>query len=105
MLSIASRLMGIFLTVIATPLALWWLLALMSGPEAFSFVMGFMRSLPGQALMLLCLLFVCYHFMNGMRHLMWDTGKMLELENIYRTGYIMLAATLVLFVFMLWVVL
>jgi len=103
-MSITSRLMGVFMTIVSTPLALWWLLALMAGPEAYGTAMGFFGSLPGQALMYFSLACVCYHFMNGMRHLMWDTGVMLELENIYRTGWIMLTLSIILFAFMVGVV-
>lgn len=29
-----------------------------------------------------------YHTFNGIRHLFWDNAKFLELENVYKTGYI-----------------
>lgn len=32
-----------------------------------------------------------YHACNGVRHLLWDTGKFLSLKEVYVTGYIMLA--------------
>lgn len=102
MLSIASRLTGVFLTVITTPLILWWIVALMAGPEAFSLVKSFMGSLPVQALLLLSLFFVCYHFLNGIRHLIWDTGRMLSMEAIYKSGWIMVAASIALFIFTWW---
>lgn len=31
-----------------------------------------------------------YHFWNGIRHLLWDTGKFLTIREVYITGYIML---------------
>lgn len=31
-----------------------------------------------------------YHFCNGIRHLIWDTGKLLSIKQVYATGYIML---------------
>ncbi|XP_018569170.1 succinate dehydrogenase cytochrome b560 subunit, mitochondrial-like [Anoplophora glabripennis] len=31
-----------------------------------------------------------YHFWNGIRHLLWDTGKFLTLREVYITGYVML---------------
>lgn len=37
-----------------------------------------------------------YHFVNGVRHLYWDTGKGLTIKEVYATGYAMLAACLVL---------
>ncbi len=101
-LSITSRLTGVFLTVVSTPLILWWCLALMAGPEAFSTVSAFMGSLPGHALLLFSLLSICYHLMNGIRHMIWDTGRMLEIEQVYRSGWVMLAAAASLFAFIWW---
>lgn len=51
------------------------------GPAAVSFV-KFSLSFP-----------MAYHFWNGIRHLIWDTGKMLTIPQVYTTGYIMLAVT------------
>ncbi|XP_026748895.1 succinate dehydrogenase cytochrome b560 subunit, mitochondrial-like [Galleria mellonella] len=36
-----------------------------------------------------------YHFVNGIRHLYWDTAKGLTLKEVYSTGYAMLAASAV----------
>lgn len=102
MLSIANRLTGVFLTAVSTPLVLWWVVALAIGPDAFAVVQGFMSSLLGKGLMLVSLFFICYHFANGIRHLLWDTGRFLELDNVYRTGWIMVAAAIVLFILTWW---
>lgn len=32
-----------------------------------------------------------YHTFNGIRHLAWDNGQNLQLKDVYRTGYIVLA--------------
>lgn len=32
-----------------------------------------------------------YHACNGVRHLLWDTGRFLSIKEVYVTGYIMLA--------------
>ncbi|KAI8421519.1 hypothetical protein MSG28_009562 [Choristoneura fumiferana] len=37
-----------------------------------------------------------YHFVNGLRHLYWDTAKGLSIKEVYSTGYAMLAGTLVM---------
>ena len=100
-LSITFRLCGVFMTVVSTPLALWWLLALMSGPDAYVLVVSFMGSLMGKALMMMSLYCVCYHLLNGIRHLIWDTGKMLEIEQVYKSGWIMLGTSVALFVSLL----
>lgn len=102
MLSIASRLTGVFLTAVSLPLFLWWILALMSGPEAFAMVGEFMSSLIGRAIVLFSAFSVCYHLMNGIRHLVWDTGSMLEIKDVYQSGYVMVVASVILFALVLW---
>lgn len=97
MLSIASRLTGVFLTVVSTPLMLWWVVALAMGPDAFTVVQAFMGSMAGKALVLFSLFSLCYHLMNGIRHLIWDTGRMLEIKQVYQSGYIMVALAIALF--------
>lgn len=34
-----------------------------------------------------------YHLLNGVRHLIWDTGKALTLRGVYATGWIVNIAT------------
>ena len=75
----------------------------MSGPEAFSSVTECLAGYIGQALVLMSLLSLCYHLMNGIRHLVWDTTNLLELEEVYQSGWAMLIATLVLFAVVIWV--
>ena len=102
MLSIASRLTGVFLTAVTLPLFLWWVLALMTGPEAFAMVTEFLSGLIGRGIVLFSTFAICYHLMNGIRHLVWDTASMLEIKDIYQSGYIMVAASIALFVLTLW---
>ncbi|KAK1790970.1 hypothetical protein P4O66_014801 [Electrophorus voltai] len=35
-----------------------------------------------------------YHAYNGIRHLMWDAGKGFKIPQIYRSGYIVLALSI-----------
>ncbi|GLH12842.1 Succinate dehydrogenase cytochrome b560 subunit, mitochondrial [Gryllus bimaculatus] len=35
-----------------------------------------------------------YHFINGIRHLLWDTGRFLTIKHVYTTGYITLGISL-----------
>jgi len=39
---------------------------------------------------------LCYHWANGIRHLLWDTGRFLSIKGVYSTGYAMLAVSTVL---------
>lgn len=102
MLSILSRLTGVFLTAVSTPLALVWVLALASGPEAFGQLQSVLGGVLGQAIWLASLFSLCYHLANGIRHLIWDTGVMLGLDSVYRSGYIMVACSIALFVLVWW---
>ena len=34
-----------------------------------------------------------YHAWNGIRHLIWDTGKMLDMKGVYTGGYVVLGLT------------
>ncbi|KAF8477543.1 cytochrome b556 subunit of succinate dehydrogenase [Kalaharituber pfeilii] len=36
-----------------------------------------------------------FHSLNGIRHLVWDTGRQLHLKGVYRTGYAVLGLTAV----------
>ncbi|WP_114394991.1 succinate dehydrogenase, cytochrome b556 subunit [Oleisolibacter albus] len=85
--SITHRITGIGLTVGTLVLA-WWLIAAASGPDAFATVQGFLGSVIGQLLLLGWTWALWYHTLNGIRHLVWDTGKGLELGAAYRGGYI-----------------
>ncbi|XP_066579250.1 succinate dehydrogenase cytochrome b560 subunit, mitochondrial [Amia ocellicauda] len=37
---------------------------------------------------------VMYHSLNGFRHLMWDMGKGFRIPDVYRSGYTVIALTL-----------
>ncbi|XP_073981898.1 succinate dehydrogenase, subunit C [Rhodnius prolixus] len=41
-----------------------------------------------------------YHLLNGIRHLVWDSGKALTLKEVYITGYGVLVATVLLSLYM-----
>ncbi|KAI7896900.1 succinate dehydrogenase cytochrome b560 subunit [Mucor mucedo] len=36
-----------------------------------------------------------FHSLNGVRHLVWDAGKMLDIKQVYTTAYAVLAGTAV----------
>lgn len=63
-------------------LIVWWFLAASISEEYFNLVNGLLTSLPGDLVMLGLLAAICYHFTNGIRHLIWDTGAGLENRSI-----------------------
>jgi succinate dehydrogenase / fumarate reductase cytochrome b subunit len=82
-----------------------YLLALAAGPESFEYMVGLLSSLPGKIFCLVNLAMMCWHFCNSIRHLIWDTGKMLALEEIYSSGYIAVVCAIALYALVLWRVL
>jgi succinate dehydrogenase / fumarate reductase, cytochrome b subunit len=94
-LSILHRLTGIALAV-GSILLSWWLVAVAAGGEFFAATHAFIRSPIGMLLLFLWSAAFFYHLCNGMRHLAWDAGYGFELRSAYRSGYIVIAAALLL---------
>ncbi len=93
-LSFAHRLSGIALSVSALGLV-WWLILLADGPESLT-RLDFLSSVVGQLLLGLVSLAFFYHLCNGVRHLFWDMGMGFEISRTYLSGWLVLAATLVM---------
>lgn len=95
MLSIMHRISGVALSV-GTVLMLAWLAALARGEAAFDATLVVFS----HPLMLIALvgwtLALFYHLLNGIRHLVWDTGVMLDLKPARASGWLVVFLTLVL---------
>ena len=87
MSSILTRITGNALMV-ATLLIVWWLLALAAGPEAFETAEWWITSWVGNLVMFASLWGLCYHYLAGLRHLIWDAGKGLDLETAEKLGWV-----------------
>lgn len=102
MTSIAHRITGILLAA-GLLLLTYWLLALASGPEAYLRAGEFFRSFIGRLLLLGVVFSFFYHLCNGIRHLVWDTGRGLEIETARKSGFAVVAAacglTLIYYIF------
>ena len=94
-LSILHRFSGIALSA-GTLLLVWWLVAAATGPRAYAGVQHFLGSLLGRILLFGWSIALYYHLCNGLRHLWWDSGRGLELPQVYVGGWIVLGATVVL---------
>lgn len=93
-LSITHRITGLVLSA-GTLVVIWWLFALASGPEAFATASSFMSGLWGRLLLLGLAFCTFYHLLNGIRHLIWDTGHALELGPAYATGWTVVVLSLI----------
>ena len=72
------------------------LLALAGGAEDFTAVQAFYGSFIGKLLLFGWSYALFYHLCNGIRHLIWDAGKGLDIESVYTSGRIVLGASVAL---------
>jgi succinate dehydrogenase / fumarate reductase cytochrome b subunit len=93
LMSIAHRASGVFLSLIGAPLLLWWIVAVASGAGAYGALQAFFGNWAGKLLLAASLLALFYHLFNGIRHLVWDSGRALEIRTAYTAGWLVLIAS------------
>jgi len=80
----------------------WWLMALATGAESYAAAMRCL-STPFAKLVLIGFTFsFVYHFCNGIRHLVWDTGRGMERAQARRSGVVVIVASLLLTLLLVW---
>ncbi len=94
-LSILHRITGVAL-VFGLLLLTWWLGMAAYGPETFGTAQSIAGSWFGCLVMFGFSLALFYHLANGIRHLAWDFGYGFANEQVTKSGYAVLAGTLVL---------
>ena len=94
-LSIANRITGVLLSLAAVVLVVW-LIAAAAGPQAYASVQSAIASWIGQIVLFGCTFAFFLHLCGGIRHLVWDTGRGFELRSIYISGWVVVAASVVL---------
>lgn len=95
LLSITHRITGVALTA-GTLILVYWLLALAAGPDAYADASAVFGSVFGQIVLFGFSWALYYHLCNGIRHLVWDIGKGLDLESADSSGIIVLGASVLL---------
>lgn len=95
MTSILVRITGNAL-IVGALLVVWWFVAAAAGPEAFARADAVITSWFGKLVMLGSILALWYHLLGGVRHLIWDSGRMLEVKQSEQFGIFMLAGSVVL---------
>ncbi len=94
-LSIFHRLTGLGLSFGAVVLV-FWLFSLAYLSETAVALHAFFSSGFGKVILIAFTFAFFYHFCNGIRHLFWDVGKGFELEQVNRSGVIVIIVALVL---------
>ncbi len=93
--SILTRITGNAL-IVAVVLVVWWLLAAASGPDYFATANAVLTSWFGDIVFTLSLWAVWYHYLAGLRHLIYDSGRGLELKTAETLGWICIIGSVVL---------
>ncbi len=94
-MSILHRITGVALAA-GLLLLVCWLLAIASGAAFYDAVQAFNAHWIGRILLFGWSFALFYHLCNGIRHLAWDVGRGYELEDAYRSGWLVAAASVVL---------
>ena len=94
-LSILHRITGMALAA-GLLLLVCWLLALANGEAAYDAVQAFNAHWIGRILLFGWTFALFYHLCNGIRHLVWDTGRGYELPTVYRSGWLAVIAAAIL---------
>ena len=98
MTSIFVRITGNGL-IVAALLAVWWFVAAATGPDAYATANGVITSWFGDLVMVLSVAALWYHTLGGVRHLIWDMGYLLEVEQSEMMGLGMIIGSVLLTIF------
>jgi succinate dehydrogenase / fumarate reductase cytochrome b subunit len=100
-MSILHRATGVALAFGAVALVAW-LLAVAGGSDPFACFQYWAGSLVGEIALLAFTAALAYHFLNGIRHLLWDVGWGFEIPKAYASGYVVVAMTAILTTLLAW---
>ncbi|MDA3933466.1 MAG: succinate dehydrogenase, cytochrome b556 subunit [Gammaproteobacteria bacterium] len=92
--SILHRISGILLSVFSL-IWVYWLLALHHSADAYLQFQQLLQSWPGKLITLVAAWALFYHMMTGIRHMIWDSVHMLELDVAKRSGWVIVSLSLV----------
>jgi succinate dehydrogenase / fumarate reductase cytochrome b subunit len=92
--SILHRVTGVGLYGAAL-LAAAWAVTLAAGPQPYGLYMGLLGSIPGKILLFLVTVALFYHLGNGVRHLVWDAGRAMDVKSANASSAAVIAFGLV----------
>lgn len=93
--SILTRITGNGL-IVAAVLIVWWLLAAATGPDYFAVADAVLRSWLGKLVFFGSIWAVWYHFLAGLRHLYYDSGRGLDIPTAEKLGWGVIIGSVVL---------
>jgi succinate dehydrogenase / fumarate reductase, cytochrome b subunit len=101
-LSIVHRFTGAALYA-GSALLVWWLVAAAIGPDQFEIAQTVFSSWLGLLILFGFSWALIQHLLGGLRHLMWDTGRGLDLPTVFQSGWAVVAGAIGL-TLLLWII-
>jgi succinate dehydrogenase / fumarate reductase cytochrome b subunit len=98
MLSITHRITGAGLAF-GVVFVTWWLMSLAWSLDAYMTFYHFAKSFVGRFMLFGFLWAMCYHMLNGVRHLVWDTGRGIDMPNATKSGWGVVGGSVALTIF------
>ncbi len=95
MMSITHRLTGLFLSL-GMIVFIYWLYVVATNQGLANDMIVFFAAGFGLILLYAWVFAFAYHLCNGIRHLFWDIGKGFSIPAVYRSGYLVLLAAVLL---------
>lgn len=93
--SILTRITGNGL-IAGTLLIVWWWLAAATGPEAYARADWVVKSWFGKLVLTASLWALWYHYLAGIRHLIFDAGRGLDIPTAEKLGWAIIAGSFLL---------
>ena len=93
--SILVRISGVSLSF-GFVLIVWWLLAASTNIKYFESANSILSSWFGIVVLIGSVWALCYHFLGGIRHLIWDMGYGFDLKTADRMGWAVIIGSFVL---------
>ena len=98
LLSISHRISGVALNFVLVIVVLG-LLCITLGESYFELLISLITSFPIKIIIFLAILGFSYHFLNGIRHIIWDFGFLLGNRSSAIFGYFIIATSFISSIF------
>lgn len=92
-LSISHRITGVVLSA-GSAIVVLWLLALAAGADTYGRLLEWLAHPLGLIFLAIWSFSLFYHLFNGIRHLLWDAGWLLDLRGAYASGWTVVVLSL-----------
>jgi len=99
--SIFHRFTGIALSIGAILLSIWIVLIAL-GPNYYSVFQDLSSQFLFKVFLFIWTIAIFYHLFNGIRYLFWSFGKMMDLNVVYKSSYVVIGLS-IFSTFLVWI--